>query len=52
MALTSVNPATGETVATFDEHSVDEVERRINASSEGFRTWSARLISSSFSHWA
>ena len=44
MALTSVNPATGETVATFDEHSVDEVERRINASIEGFRTWSARSM--------
>ena len=45
MALSSINPATGETLATFDEHSVDEVERRIAASGEAFRTWSARPVS-------
>jgi succinate-semialdehyde dehydrogenase/glutarate-semialdehyde dehydrogenase len=45
VALSSINPATGETLATFDEHSVDEVERRIAASSEAFRTWSARPVS-------
>ena len=45
MALTSTNPATGETVAEFDEHSVDEVERRISASVEAFRQWSARPVS-------
>ena len=28
-ALTSVNPSTGDLVAEFDEHSVDEVERRL-----------------------
>ena len=44
MALTTINPATGETVATFDEHSVDEVERRIAASVEAFRTWSVRPV--------
>jgi succinate-semialdehyde dehydrogenase/glutarate-semialdehyde dehydrogenase len=44
MALTSVNPATGATVAVFDEHSVDEVERRIAASGDAFRQWSARPV--------
>ncbi len=44
MTLASINPATGETVAEFDEHSVDEVERRISASSEAFRSWSARPV--------
>ena len=44
MALSSINPSTGETVATFDEHSVDEVERRIAASCDAFRSWSARPI--------
>jgi succinate-semialdehyde dehydrogenase/glutarate-semialdehyde dehydrogenase len=45
MALTSINPATGDTVAEFDEHSVDEVERRLSASVEAFRDWSARAVS-------
>jgi succinate-semialdehyde dehydrogenase/glutarate-semialdehyde dehydrogenase len=45
MALHSINPATGDTVATFDEHSADEVERRIAASSAAFRNWSARPVS-------
>jgi succinate-semialdehyde dehydrogenase/glutarate-semialdehyde dehydrogenase len=44
VALSSINPATGETVATFDEHSVDEVERRIGASCDAFRSWSARSV--------
>jgi succinate-semialdehyde dehydrogenase/glutarate-semialdehyde dehydrogenase len=44
MALTSINPATGETVAAFDEHSTDEVERRLNASVQAFREWSARTV--------
>jgi len=45
VALTSINPATGETVAEFDEHSVDEVERRLAAAAEAFRSWSARPVS-------
>ena len=45
MTLTSINPATGDTVAEFDEHSVDEVERRLSASGEAFRDWSARPVS-------
>ena len=44
MTLASINPATGEQVAEFDEHSVDEVERRISASCDAFRNWSARSV--------
>ena len=44
MTLTSINPSTGDTVAAFDEHSVDEVERRLAASTEAFRNWSARPV--------
>jgi succinate-semialdehyde dehydrogenase/glutarate-semialdehyde dehydrogenase len=44
MALTTINPATGDTVAEFEEHSVDEVERRLNASVEAFKEWSARPV--------
>jgi succinate-semialdehyde dehydrogenase/glutarate-semialdehyde dehydrogenase len=44
MTLASINPATGETVAEFDEHSVDEVERRMAASGDAFRNWSARPV--------
>jgi succinate-semialdehyde dehydrogenase/glutarate-semialdehyde dehydrogenase len=44
VTLASINPATGETVAEFDEHSVDEVERRLGASDEAFRNWSVRPI--------
>lgn len=44
MALTSINPATGEKVAEFEEHTVDEVERRLSASVEAFRNWSARPV--------
>ena len=42
--LTSINPATGEKVAEFEEHSVDEVDRRLSASAGAFRTWSARPV--------
>jgi succinate-semialdehyde dehydrogenase/glutarate-semialdehyde dehydrogenase len=44
VSLKSVNPATGEVVAEFDEHSVDEVERRLAASCDAFRQWSARPV--------
>jgi succinate-semialdehyde dehydrogenase/glutarate-semialdehyde dehydrogenase len=44
MALRSVNPATGETIAEYDEHSVDEVERRLTAAVEAFRHWSVRPV--------
>ena len=39
--LRSVNPATGETVAEFDEHSVDEVEQRLAATGKAFVSWSS-----------
>ena len=45
MALTSINPATGGTIAEFEEHSIDEVERRIGIAGEAFRDWSARPVS-------
>ena len=44
MTLASVNPATVETVAAFEEHSVDEVERRLAGSAGVFRAWSARPV--------
>ena len=44
MALTSINPATGEKVAEFEEHSIDEVERRIGIAGDAFRDWSARPV--------
>jgi succinate-semialdehyde dehydrogenase/glutarate-semialdehyde dehydrogenase len=45
MTLASVNPATGETIAEFDEHSVDEVERRLAAARDAFRPWSVQPVS-------
>jgi succinate-semialdehyde dehydrogenase/glutarate-semialdehyde dehydrogenase len=45
VTLASINPATGETIAEFEEHSVDEVERRLGASGGAFRDWSARPVS-------
>ena len=36
MAIATINPATGETVATFDAHDDTEVERRIAQSHEAF----------------
>jgi succinate-semialdehyde dehydrogenase/glutarate-semialdehyde dehydrogenase len=37
--LTSINPATGEVLAEIDEHSVDEVERRLSLAAAAARTW-------------
>ncbi len=39
MAIASINPATGETVATFEEHSAAEVERRVALAALAFRSW-------------
>lgn len=44
MALRSVNPATGETVAEFDEHSGDEVERRLAATCDASADWASRPV--------
>ena len=37
--MKSVNPATGETIRTYDEHDRDEVERRLRAASVAQRAW-------------
>jgi succinate-semialdehyde dehydrogenase/glutarate-semialdehyde dehydrogenase len=39
-----VNPATGETVAEFEEHSVDEVERRMALARSAFVPWAHRPV--------
>ena len=39
MTLASINPATGETVVEIDEHSADEVERRLNLAAAAAHTW-------------
>ncbi len=39
MPIASINPATGETVRTFDELSERELDRRIAAASESFQQW-------------
>lgn len=38
MAIATINPATGETVETFEPHSADEVQRRIAQAYEASRT--------------
>ena len=44
MSLATINPATGDTLAEFDEHSVDEVERRISSAGPAFTAWAARSV--------
>ncbi|WP_418955436.1 NADP-dependent succinic semialdehyde dehydrogenase [Streptomyces tritici] len=39
MPIATVNPATGETVRTYEPHTPDEVERRIAAAHETFLTY-------------
>ncbi|HWZ84870.1 MAG TPA: NAD-dependent succinate-semialdehyde dehydrogenase [Thermoanaerobaculia bacterium] len=39
MAIASVNPATGETLRTFDPHSESEVERRVALAASLFPRW-------------
>ncbi|WP_329124117.1 NADP-dependent succinic semialdehyde dehydrogenase [Streptomyces sp. NBC_01353] len=39
MGIATVNPATGETLRTYDAHGHDEVERRIAAAHETFRQY-------------
>ena len=45
MAFHSVNPATGETVATYEEHDSAEVEARLARAREGFETWRTTPVS-------
>lgn len=39
MALTSTNPTTGETLATYDEMSTAEVERALQLAADAFSSW-------------
>ncbi|HEV7672330.1 MAG TPA: NAD-dependent succinate-semialdehyde dehydrogenase [Thermoanaerobaculia bacterium] len=39
MPIASINPATGETVATFEELSATEIERRVALAAAAFRSW-------------
>jgi succinate-semialdehyde dehydrogenase/glutarate-semialdehyde dehydrogenase len=39
MAITSINPATEEVLATFDEHTPDQVEQALQAAATTFKTW-------------
>jgi succinate-semialdehyde dehydrogenase/glutarate-semialdehyde dehydrogenase len=41
-APSSVNPATGEVLARFEEHSDAELERRLSRAAEVFRVWRRR----------
>ncbi|MFC7074643.1 NAD-dependent succinate-semialdehyde dehydrogenase [Halovenus rubra] len=42
--MRAVNPATGETVATYQEHTDEEVEQRLTTAQETFEEWSDRSI--------
>ena len=44
MPIASVNPATGQTLATFDPHGDDEVERRLTRAAEAARAWRRRPV--------
>ena len=39
MAIASINPATGETLRTFEAHSPADVERRVARAAELFPRW-------------
>ena len=39
MAFTSINPATGEVYATFEEHDAAEVDRRLSLAKDAFEQW-------------
>lgn len=44
MPIASVNPATGETFATFSPHTAEEVEVYLARAAAAFRTWRARPV--------
>jgi acyl-CoA reductase-like NAD-dependent aldehyde dehydrogenase len=44
MKLQSINPATGEEIATYAEHAPTEVERRIQLAHDGWKAWSKTPI--------
>lgn len=39
MAIESINPATGEVVKTFEPHTAEEIEQKIQAAQEAYRNW-------------
>ena len=39
MSLSSINPATGELLATIEPHTADDLERRLTRASEAWRRW-------------
>ena len=41
MSLTSIEPATGQVLATFDPHSAQEVDARLDRAQEAWRGWRA-----------
>ncbi len=44
MTIRSINPATGETTATFEEYSPDAVERALEATTAAFPDWRSRTF--------
>src|ERR1700688_4456179 len=45
MAYRSVNPATGEILKTFTEHTNEQMMNALALADEAFRTWAARRFS-------
>lgn len=39
MAIASINPATGETIKTFDPHSTNEIEQKLQAAAATFKSY-------------
>lgn len=50
MSISSKNPFTGETVTTFEEHSDDEVESRLQRAAAAFRQFRETTIASRAAH--
>ncbi len=44
MSIESINPATGEQVATFEAMSADQIEEALRLSEEAFREWRRRPV--------
>ena len=45
MSFASINPATGELLNTYPEHSAEEVETRLQRAWEGWQKWSRTPLS-------
>jgi acyl-CoA reductase-like NAD-dependent aldehyde dehydrogenase len=44
MTFKSTNPATGEVIGTYPEHTAHEVERRVQSAWDGWRQWSRTKV--------